>query len=43
MLDLPDRGPGLNKYVLSLSGRHREEGWTLVGQRWIEGEVTGRD
>jgi hypothetical protein len=29
--------------VLSLSGRHRGEGWTLVGRRWIEVDVTGRD
>jgi hypothetical protein len=42
VLDLPDRGPGLQRYVLSLSGRHRDEGWTLVGRRWIEVEVTGR-
>ena len=43
VLDLPDRGPGLHRYVLSLSGRHRGEGWTLVGRRWIEVDVTGRD
>ena len=37
VLDLPDRGPGLQRYVLSLSGRHRERAGPSSaggGSRW---------